>query len=345
MIQETQARKKGKHSLEEYVLFEAKRSKVGGGSMMGIHESMKPVLINVYDNEFELILVETKVGQKGIRFITGYGPQEDWADDLKAPFFIALDQEISNAKIQDKSVYIAMDTNCKLGPEFISKDPHKMSKNGEILADIVERNALIVPNGFNICEGVITRERSTADGRIEKSAIDMVIISDDLEEELVSIKIDEERKYVLNKIAKNKKGEVKKTESDHNIVETELNITWDRSIHKEKIEMYNLKNEIGQAKFKEHTDKTHMARIFNSDKHLDILTKKFLKRLDGAVIECFKKIRSTTKQSSKLEQLYSKLHELKETVSDEDKLEIEQVEKLLADEAYKVVQEETKALL
>ena len=68
-----------------------------------------------------------------------------------------------------------MDTNSKLGPEFVPKDPHRMSKNGEILADIVERNALIVANGLEVCEGVITRERSTADGRVEKSAIEWLL--------------------------------------------------------------------------------------------------------------------------------------------------------------------------
>ena len=86
MIQETQARKKGKHQLEHFIIFESKRSKPGGGSMMGIHESMNPALINMYEDDCELIVVQTKVGQKDIRFITGYGPQEDWSDNLKALF-------------------------------------------------------------------------------------------------------------------------------------------------------------------------------------------------------------------------------------------------------------------
>ena len=58
--------------------------------MMGIHESMNPLLINVYENEFELIVVETKIGRKEMRFMTGYWPQEDWIDDLKAPFFCSF---------------------------------------------------------------------------------------------------------------------------------------------------------------------------------------------------------------------------------------------------------------
>ena len=100
-----------------------------------------------------------------------------------------------------------------------------MSKNGEILAEIVDRNALVVANGIvEKCEGVITRQRNTADGRCEKSVIDIVLLTQDLEEDLMSMKIDEEKKFVLTKIVKKKNGEVKKTESDHNIIETEFHI-------------------------------------------------------------------------------------------------------------------------
>ena len=344
MVQETQSRKKGKYQIENYVIFEAKRNKVGGGSLLGVHESMNPLLVSLYEVEFELIVVKTKVGNKEIRFITGYGPQEDWSDDLKAPFFVALDHEISNAQNSNKSVFLAMDANCKLGSEYIPKDPHKMSKNGEILGEIVDRNALIVVNGLSRCEGVITRERNTIDGRKEKSAIDLVIISDDLEKDVLSLKIDETRKDVLTKISKNNKGEIKKTESDHNMLETDLNISWNKSIQKEKIEMYNLKNKVCQQKFKELTSKTNMASIFESNKHLDVLTKKFLKRLNGAIVQCFKKIRSTKKNNNKLEVMYKKLNELKSQVDDENKALIEEVEKQIAAEAVNIIHEETKGL-
>ena len=203
--------------------------------MMGVHKSINPVLISSYENDFELIVVEGKIGKREIRLITGYGPQEDWSDDLKAPFFSALDQEISKAQSDNKSVFVAMDTNCKLGKEYIPRDPHKISKNGEILADIVERNALVVAHGLSKCEGVITRERNTVDGRHEKSAIDIVMVSVDLVENVEHMKVDEQRVNVLTKIIKNKKGEVTKTESDHNIVKTDLTIKWDNSIPKHKV--------------------------------------------------------------------------------------------------------------
>ena len=311
---------------------------------MGIHKSMNPMLISCYESDFELIIVETKIGKTKIRFITGYGPQEDWTDDLKAPFFNALDQEISKAQSDNISVYIAMDANCKHGTKYIPNDPHHMSKNGEIMEDIIERNALIVVNGLQSCEGVITRTRDTEDGRTKKSAIDIVLVSAALEEDVLAMKIDEERNNVLTKKTTDKKGVVKKTQSDHNIIETNLNISFNKYVPKEKVEMYNLKNKQCQIKFKDYTCKTNMETIFDSDKDINILTKKFLKRLDGAIVHCFKKIRSNKKNNSNLERLYSKLNALKNDADEECISEIEKVEQLIASEATQIVIDKTKGL-
>ena len=327
MIQESHSKKKGKHTFENF----------GGGSMMGVHSSLNRVLISSYENYFELTVVEAKVGNTEIRFIAGYGPQEDWSDDLKAPFFNALDQEISKDQTEPKSVYVAIDSNCKLGKEYIPNDPHNISKNGKILADIVERNALIVANGLPQCEGVITREMNTADGRHERSAINVVLVCMDLVDKVEHMKIDEDRFNVLTKITKNKKGEEKKNESDHNIVETDLNIEWNNSEPRQKVDMYNLKNEECQKRFKEYTNNSNMANIFESPKHLDVLTKKFLKHLNGAIVQCFKKIRVTKNPTNKLEGLYQKLNELKNKVDKDHQDEIEIVQGEIANEATKVV--------
>ena len=144
---------------------------------------------------------------------------------------MALNNEISKAQADGKSFYVAMDSNRKLGTKYIPKDPNNISKNCEILADVVKRNALVVVNGIqNKCHGVITRQKNTENGRVEKGAIDMVIISADLEGDLVSLKIDEERVNVLTKISKNRKGKELKCESNHNILETDLNIKWKRNL-------------------------------------------------------------------------------------------------------------------
>ena len=56
--------------------------------MLGIHVSLKPVLISEYSETFELKVVEGKVATKCIRVITWYGPQDTLEIDLKIQFFI-----------------------------------------------------------------------------------------------------------------------------------------------------------------------------------------------------------------------------------------------------------------
>ena len=61
--------------------------------MIGAHKALKPVLINDYENTFELIVIEITVGNKDIRVITGYGPQETFQQKEITDFYEALEEE------------------------------------------------------------------------------------------------------------------------------------------------------------------------------------------------------------------------------------------------------------
>ena len=98
-----------------------------------------------------------------------------------------------------------MDANAKLGPSYIPGDPHAMTPNGALLAAIIERHNLIVCNASDKCSGTITRRRQTRD-RLEQSVIDILLISSDMKEHFTKMHVDEERKHVLTKIRKSKKG-------------------------------------------------------------------------------------------------------------------------------------------
>ena len=132
-----------------------------------------------------------------------------------------------------------MDANSKLGPELIPSDPHARTPNGQIIADIMVRHGLTVVNGMeDKCDGTVTRRRVTKDGT-EESAIDLVIVSDDLESVVDSLLIDENRKYVLTKIVKTKRG-ITKQESDHNVLVSKLKFSWNRKRKINRMEIYNL---------------------------------------------------------------------------------------------------------
>ena len=106
---------------------------------------------------------------------------------------------------------------------------------------------LVVGNGTDMCRGTITRKRVTKH-RLEQSAFDIILLSVDMLDNLVDIEIDENRKYVLTKVIKNKKG-LKVQESDHNPIISEFKLELKQAEEADKLELYNLKSKEGQAKF------------------------------------------------------------------------------------------------
>ena len=87
-LQETHFKHKGKmnQKLQDFEIFEAIRRKSKGGTLIAIHKSLDPILISEYSDEFELIVVEVKLGNKYVRIMSGYGPQENWKLEEKMPF-------------------------------------------------------------------------------------------------------------------------------------------------------------------------------------------------------------------------------------------------------------------
>ena len=78
-LQETHFKRKGKlnKKIEDFEIFEAIRRKAIGGTLIGVHKSLDPILISEYSDEFELLVVEVKLGNKYVRIMSGYGPQEN----------------------------------------------------------------------------------------------------------------------------------------------------------------------------------------------------------------------------------------------------------------------------
>ena len=68
--------------------------------------------------------------------------------DEKMPFFVALEEEVSKARLEGKSIILELDANSKLGTKYIKNYPHSISQNGVILSGIIDRQGLIVANGL-----------------------------------------------------------------------------------------------------------------------------------------------------------------------------------------------------
>ena len=330
-LQETHFRKKGNLKIDDFEIFEAIRKKPGGGTVIGAHKTLTPVLIEEYNDDFELLVIEVKIADKEIRIITGYGPQESWPESERAPFFQALEKEIVKAELNGKSMYIGMDSNSKLGPKIIPQDPHEQSANGKILQGIIDRHGLVVANGLPGRHiGLITRRRKTQIS-VEESVIDHVIVSEDLVKEIETIEIDEKKDHALTKVLKTKNATIIKS-SDHNPILTHFKIKWCKKVGKQRIEMFNLKNKEGQEKFKILTTETNeLTEAFNNDNDINVCTKNFIKILNKCISRCFKKIRIVNKPNKEVQELFEKRKILKNRKDEKSKHELIDVENKLAD--------------
>ena len=345
-VQETHSNRKGKVVMPtHFVVFEAIRPAKNGGTLCAVHEDLNPKLIEEYNNPFEMLVVQIEVQNKSIRVITGVGPQENWDEDKRTPFFIALEAEVVKAHMSGHSVIIEIDSNSKLGNQYIPSDPHHISPNGKMLARVIDNHALIVANSLSKCTGLITRRRITK-YRTEESCIDMLLFSSDLQQYFTSLLIDEKRKHVLTKIRNTKNGVIKK-ESDHHVLLSEFkDISF--TTNKTNYNIYNLKNIVCQERFKEYTSQTKMlSSIFDSSDDINILAKRFLKKLDGCIAINFKKIRVSHTKESDEDKLYKKMRELKDKEDNKSKTELDNIIKNIAnlsEEKYQKVMEDLNSM-
>ena len=139
-----------------------------------------------------------------------------------------------------------------------------MSENGQLLADLLERENLCLLNAAEICQGAITRNRVTNCGE-EKAILDYIITCDQLAVYLDKMKIDDERNYCLTKYATTKV--VKKiVKSDHNILYARFGLQYKNMLSKmQRKEVFNLKNPECQLKFTEVMQQAENSQILFRD--------------------------------------------------------------------------------
>ena len=115
---------------------------------------------------------------------------------------------------------------------------------------------------------------------------------EELEKYMIECHVDEERSRVLTKISKTKQG-TRRVESDHNSIITRFDLSVTEKQKVRNIEIFNFKDENGLKKFKEMTSKTSdWSSFFGSKRSVEKQSKYFLKRLNGILHQCFKKITS-----------------------------------------------------
>ena len=189
---------------------------------------------------------------------------------------------------------LELDANAKVGNQVIKNDPHEMSSNGRLLLSLVERYNLIIVNATDKCFGTITRMKKVKNVT-EKSIIDYFIVCQNFYSLITSMIVDDERKNVLTKFTKRKEKSYI-TESDHNLLILDVNISWNMKVNIERTEIFNLRNIECQKSFFEFTNNSD--RLTNSLINTDIRKggRLWLKNLKFCILQNFKKIRLNSKK-------------------------------------------------
>ena len=182
-----------------------------------------------------------------------YGPQENDSED-KDSFYNGILVQVEMAYLNGDSVIMVRDFNAKLGYDVIPKHLHPMSKNGELLFELCNKYSLKLTNASEHCEGVFTRVHKYKQ-TIEKSVLDYVFISSDLEEYFTSMQIDEEKHFTPWHTLKHGKRY-----SDHCAIKFCMNMkAFEQKQASDKIKVWNFNDPEGWEKFNKLTEPSNIV--------------------------------------------------------------------------------------
>ena len=122
-----------------------------------------------------------------------YGPQEVTHTDQLNSIYESLFLRIERALVAGDPILMAGDFNAELGNGIIKGDIHNMSINGQKLPNLIIKYNLNVVNFIEICSGTFTRANNKIVG--EKSALDYIIVSDELIRYIKNMQIDSAKQF------------------------------------------------------------------------------------------------------------------------------------------------------
>ena len=151
---------------------------------------------------------------------------------------------------------------------------------------------------------------------VERSAIDFLVVCEELFTHMTEMKVDEEQKYAVESFCKVGR-KTKVTRADHNMIIGKFNLKVIKKIVKSRTEVFKYNDEEGKTRFRELTSKNTLSKCFE-EKDIIKASQKWMKELKNILHRSFKKVRTgnrKTKSSDIVENLKTK-HKLKNELDD-----------------------------
>ena len=224
--------KKGKEGL----LFAAKK-----GSFKSIREVTESELKNI-------MTIRVEYPKITIRFILVHAPQETEKLEERSDFFEELDEQIERSCTAGEIPIVVGDLNAKIkcNEEAVCGE----TSSGKLLCETLQNYKMRVANFHPKADGKWTRIQGMKDGSVKKSALDYILMQDDIYENISEMVIDEEKVHCP--YGEKKTGGKKQIIfSDHCAMMLSLKISVGKPHDStNKMKVWNL-NEEGYAKYTE----------------------------------------------------------------------------------------------
>ena len=211
-ITETWLEEEIEFSIKGYQLFRNDRNEDGGGVLIAVKDVLENITVEVNRTSelYESIWVSINNGKAKLKVGVVYLPQEKVSTEKDySHIFKQIKKEIAEGRDKEQNVILTGDFNCKVG-DRINGNVGPISKGGKKLIKMIEKEKLVILNASEKCEGKWTRDENE-----EKSIIDYVIIDEEDEKFITSLKIDEEKEYAPFRL-KQDNNQIKTVYSDHN---------------------------------------------------------------------------------------------------------------------------------
>ena len=240
-----------------------------------------------------------------------------------------MDEEAKLADREGKGFLLQGDLNSWLGSDIIANDPRPQNNNGKRFSTFLQYNNLTLVNASKSCKGLITRSRTTKEGKVQKSIIDFFVVCNRLLPYVTDTIIDNQRNYTITNYRGSKRGR-RAVDSDHVtlILNLNLNVLPQKP---QRVEMLDFKNLEGQALFKRKTpDTSEFTECFQNMLPLQEQCEKWFQKLKTHCKKSFPiiRIRSNNIKSSEADHLIIQRNKLKLDIEEGKSKDLVKLQKL-----------------
>ena len=269
-----------------------REEKSGGGIEILIRKNIenRTVKISEGTQEIEELTVRTESKKRIINIISLYGKTEgrETKENIKKQFS-HLEELIKRIESSGEDYILIGDLNAKIGckEDGIEGNNEEQNEAGKALLNLEKVTQGTIINKTPKCKGQWTRV-NTKNGS-EKAILDYVMTNESVYDDIIEMKIDEEKLYRLT----NYKGkEIKET--DHNTIIIEINDTRQQQKRDKKV-IWNTKNKDGWEIYKENTERNKDLDQTWESKDVQKEWKEWMKVVNKILGESLGKIRISDK--------------------------------------------------